>query len=193
MGEMNYIVIDCNEKRTLFGHYGSLDAFLSTLSRNPTTVNQLDGFYQEITQEKFYDDGNRPKVPEDISLETLRTVLGIKGDDNEVIGYWKKVSIYSGANYHSYGPDEKTKGDIPELTQEIIDEWKSEDPNGEEFPTAKDYRRFLCNDGIIVADLRKKEIRWISHGAFDVPRNNLQEKYAHTKYSLPLEWNIEEE
>ena len=117
----------------------------------------------------------------------------IKGDDNEVIEYWKEVSMYSSSNYHTYGPDEKTESDIPELTQEIIDEWKQEDPNGEEFPTAEDYRRFLCNDGIIVADLRKKEIKWISYGAFDVPSNNFKEKYTHTKYSLPLEWDIVKE
>ena len=110
--------------------------------------------------------------------------------DDEVLAHWKRSSFYEYPNYQFYGPNERTRDDIQELTQEIIVEWKQEDPDAEEFPTANDYRKFLCNDGIVVADLRTKELRYISYGAFNIPRDNQEEQYARVKYSLPLEWKI---
>jgi len=196
MGETTYIVIDEREKRTLTGHYGSLDAFVASLARNPATIGSFNQSYQEIAGEPFYTDGNRPRVPEQLSLDTIRTVLGMNGrSDDEVMAHWKRSSFYEDPNYQSYGPNERTKEDIPELTQAIIDEWKQEDPEAEEFSTANDYRTFLCNDGIVVADLRKKELRYISHRAFEIPRSRPTETdnkfgLGRVEYTLPAEWNI---
>jgi len=196
MGETTYIVIDEREKRTLTGHYGSLDSFVATLATNPATITDFNRTYQGFAGEPFYSDGNRPRVPEELSLDTIRTVLGMNGrGDDEVMTHWKRSSFYEGPNYQPYGPNERTKEDIPELTQAIIDEWKQEDPEAEEFPTANDYRRFLCNDGIVVADLRTKELRYISHGAFEIPRSrptDLDRQFGlgRVEYTLPAEWSI---
>ena len=196
MGETTYIVVDEREKRTLKGHNRSLDSFVASLATNPSTIEDFNRAYQEIEVEPFYSDGNRPKVPAELSLDTIRTVLGMSGrSDDEVLAHWRRSSLYEGPNYQSYSPNERTKEDIPELTQELIDEWKQEDPEAEEFPTANDYRRFLCNDGIVNADLRTKELRYISHGAFEIPRSRPTDMdgqfgLGRVKYTLPAEWNI---
>jgi protein-tyrosine-phosphatase len=199
MGETTYILIDESEKRVKIDHYGSLNAFVASLSKNPATIEEFHQFYQEITGEKFYDEGNRPKVPEELSVDTIKKVLGMEGsNDDEVLEYWMKVSLYDDINYKSFAPDEASPHDIPKLTQEIIDEWKQEDPSKEEFKDANEYRRHICNDGIVVADLRKKGIRYITHGTFSIPRerpteNDKQFGYDVISYSLPSEWKIIEE
>lgn len=196
MGETTYIVIDEREKRVLYDHYSSLDAFVASLAKNPVTIDGFNQFYREIAGQPFYTAGNRPRVPEQLSLDTIRTVLGMFGSsDNDTIAHWHYSSFYSGPNYQSYGPNERTNDDIPELTREMVDEWKQEDPGAEEYPSANDYRRFLCNDGIVVADLRTKEVRYISHGAFDIPRSrptSLDRRFGSERvaYALPDEWKI---
>ena len=196
MAETTYILIDEKEKRILTGHYDSLDAFVSSLARNPKTISEFNQTHQEIVNELFYTDGNRPKVPEQISLDTLRTVLGMESQaEDEVMAHWKQSNFYEGPNYQSYDPNERTEKDIPELTQEIIEEWKQEDPDAEEFPTANDYRRFLCNNGIVVADLRTKELRYISCGAFNIPRRrptraDKKFRLRPVPYTLPAKWKI---
>lgn len=196
MASTTYIVIDEREKRILTGHYAHLDEFVASLARNPETIEDFNKMYHEIAGELFYTEGNTPTVPEELPIETIRHVLGMregKFSQQEVEDYWREVSLYKGPNYESFRPDDKTRDDIPELTQELIKEWKQEDPDAEEFPTANDYRKFLCDDGIVVADLRKKELRYISHGAFTIPRDNQENRYSCVKYSLPLEWKIVEE
>ncbi|MFT4303086.1 MAG: hypothetical protein ACMXYG_00840 [Candidatus Woesearchaeota archaeon] len=197
MGETTYIVIDEDEKIIVpSGHYGSLDAFVASLTTNPTTITEFNINYQKLTGERFFYDGNRPKVPEDISLHTIRIVLGMQGaSDKEVLAHWKNSSLYEEPNYHSYNPDEKTDFDIPELSQTIINEWKENDPDAEEFATANDYRRFLCNDGIVIADLRKKEIRYITSAGFNIPRSRPTDddkilRLNVIEYKLPNEWKI---
>ncbi|MBT4387934.1 hypothetical protein HOK68_00400 [Candidatus Woesearchaeota archaeon] len=183
MGETTYIIIDNLEKRIYTGHNQDLNRVMSSLSKNPTSIEEFDQ-HQKETGSRLYDDGNRPKVPDKLPIETMRLVFGMeegKFSPQEVEDHWKKTSFYEGPNYKSYKPNDRTKHDIPELTQEIIDEWKQEDPNAEEFLTANDYRRFLCNDGIVVADLRIKKLRYISYGAFKIPKN---------EYALPSEWEI---
>lgn len=198
MGETTYIVIDEKEKRTLTGHYGSLDAFVASLTQNPVTIEQFSRTYQELAGEPFYTPGTRPKVPEELSLDTIRWVLGMTGrSDDEVMTHWKRSSFYQGANYHSFQPDERTEYDIPQLTPEMFNEWSAEDPDHEEFVTVNDYRRFLCNDGIVVADLRTKEIRYISR-AFNVLRSRPTDTdrrlgIQRREYTLPEEWKIVEE
>ena len=91
--------------------------------------------------------------------------------------------------------NERTKEDIPKLTQAIINEWEREDHDAGLFPTANDYRRFLCNDGIVAADLRTKELRYISYGAFDITRRrptktDKQFGSVRIKYALPAKWKI---
>lgn len=197
MGHITFILIDEIEKRTKIDY--NVCAFVASLSRNPATINDFNNIYQKLAGETFYSEGNRPIVPEELSFETLRKVFGMPRDtDAEVLGHWKKTSFYEDKNYRSCAPNTKTEKDIPELTQDIIDEWKQEDPEAEEFPTANDYRKFLCKDGIVVADLRTKELRYISPGAFEIPRISPTELdvefgFKVVPYILPDEWKIIEE
>lgn len=198
MGETTYILIDEKEKRVLTGHHASLDAFVASLAQNPETIEQFSQTYQRLAGEPFYTQGTRPKVPEELSLDTIRLVLGMNGrSDDEVMTHWKRSSFYQGTNYHSFQPDEITKYDLPEITVEMFNEWNTEDPDHEEFVTVNDYRRFLCNDGIVVADLRTKEIRYISR-AFSVLRSSPTDTdrrfdIPRMEYTLPEEWKIVEE
>ncbi len=199
MAETTYIVIDDLEKRVYTGHNQELNGVMAAISMNPNSIAVFNRYYRDLTGSGLYNDGNRPKVPEEISLDTIRTVLGMTDkSEEEVLQHWRKLSFYEDPNYKKFSPDEKTDFDIPELTQNIIDEWKQEDPDAEEFATANEYRRFLCNDGVVVADLRKKEVRYISRGVFDIPRSrpttlDQEMRFDVLHYELPDDWNIVQE
>jgi len=172
MGETTYILIDKTEKRVYTGHHMELDRVLDSLSRNPETLEEFDTYHGQSTGKRLFDEGNRPKVPGELSVDTIRNVLGMDGiGEDEVLAHWRSCSFYQDPNYLSFGPDDKTDHDIPELTSEIEAEWKREDPDAETFPTANDYRRFSCNDGIVVADLRTRELKYISRSAFRISKD----------------------
>ena len=107
-------------------------------------------------------------------------------------------------DYRSVSPDEKVSEDIPEITSEIIKKWKNS-VHKNEYPTVKDYRRIPWIDGhpvdgIVVADLRKKELRYLTNPqCFDIQRERPSERdqrdnrHPRYKYSLPLEWKLIQE
>lgn len=111
-------------------------------------------------------------------------------------------------DFMSFQSDEKTPYDIPELTPELIREWE-QSPHREEYLTANDYCRNVritdeSNknhpiDGIVVADLRKRELRYISEpGCFDIPLSrptDFDKKIGlhPTPYTIPPEWIVVQE
>ncbi len=175
MAETIYIVIDGIEKRIrACGHYGELGNFLAAVAASPVSVEGFDSAYQGVAGKPFYDRGNRPRIPSQLEVTTIRAVLGMEGrPDNEVIRYWREVSLYRDSDYVCVEPDCRTDFDIPDITQALIDEWKEFDSDGDEFPTVQDFRRFQCNDGIVVADLRTRVLTYITDGAFSIDSSSL--------------------
>ncbi len=128
MPATTYIVIDHEEKRTVRGRHEYLGGFLRALAANPITIDEFDRVYQELTDEPFFTEGNRPKVPQELSLDTIRTVLGTEGKDpDEVMVHWKQVSHHRDPNYESDHPDQRTDFDIPEPDMVEINQ-KSDTP-----------------------------------------------------------------
>ena len=109
-----YIVIDHSEKRIVRGHHDYLNEFLSALAENPATIAEFNSAYEGGQRHPFFSDGNRPSVPQDLSVDSIRQVLGMPEEDlDHVLGYWRETSHYRGPNYESARPDQKTDHDIP--------------------------------------------------------------------------------
>ena len=115
MGATTYIVIDNSEKRVVKAHYRYLDGFLAALAANPMTVDEFNAVHEEDQGYRFFTEGNRPKVPEQLSPSDIRRVLGMESRaTDEVMDYWKKTSFHIDPNYERAYPDQKTDYDIPE-------------------------------------------------------------------------------
>lgn len=163
MGGVGFYYIDNTEKRFQLGHMGQyLDHVIASLHDNPTSMEELTVAYEKVDGYGLFNPGNLPKVPEELTIDTIRFVLGIfKKTDQEVLEYWNKFNGYDKPDYKILATDEKSP--IPEIDDDLIDEWKREDPSGEEYATIEDYRRAQAGgNGLVVVDLTSKKFTYLS-------------------------------
>ncbi len=171
-----------------------LDTILVTLSRNPSTIKTFNDYYKEFYDKPFHTNRDFPEYPKNFTVATIRETLSLRtGTDEEVLAHWDRVSADYGINFKSYNPNVRTKYDIPQIIEELEIEWKK-DLNAEGFKNVEDYKKFLSGDGIIQADLRQKEIRYLNT-TFNIPRKrpttrDLDLGIDVMEYSLQAEWKI---
>lgn len=186
MARITYIIIDEKEGRNSAMEQSKVDSILACLTRNPDSIDDLDEYHKELTGEALYDHGNRPKVPDELTIEEIRRVLGFKDefhhyeDDEYVKYYWEKVSYFREADYGKSVELKDASIDLPEST---LANWERD----------KDLRSNFDNDinrykkerygtfGVVIINLCKKEINHITD--FEIPRNK-------STYSLPEEWKL---
>jgi len=165
MAGTDFYYVDNHEQRFQLGHMcGYLDNIIACLKHAPDSIKNLDEIHTQTLGEALFDPGNFPKVPEELTLDTIRRVLGmLKEPENEVLSYWENRSAYRKLNYKTLETSIDIESPIPEINKSLRAEWKSEDPAGEEFPTLKDYRRAQASgNGVVIVDFRNKTLTYMS-------------------------------
>jgi hypothetical protein len=171
-----FYFIDDNEQRYRLGHMGIfLDDILSSLHEHPTSLEDLNEVYQKKAGEELFESGNYPKIPEDLSIESIRSVLGMfEQDEKRVLDHWNRCNAYKRPNYQSMPIDES---DISELDDKLFKEWQSS-PYRDEYPTLEDYRREEApGNGIVIVDLRSKVCSYLS-SYFDIPEEKIPDNWT---------------
>lgn len=181
----NYLIVESDiEKKPA----GQLVTSLETRDK------KLWFIYQKSDEDTYA--SNLPLV----SIGFLRELYELQNASDEDVIQSFQVTVN---DYGSFNPNEKVSEDIPEITPELVREWENS-PHKKEYPTVNDYRRSPeidgCSvDGIVVADLRKKELRYLSNpNCFDIPRNRPTDHdgqfgQGRVEYTLPTEWKLIQE
>ena len=205
--EIQLAIIDGKEKRINCVGYLGLDHVLVALSRNPETIAQVEQFYQESRGDALYIFQKWKKYPGEITLAKIKDIWSqwLKGaTDEQAVEFYQNLCRNPNPQFDTYKPDENVKDcEILELS-EIIKQYEEKNPGYtiKDPETAKNLRRELAKDGIVIVDLRKKEIRYlVSPLLFSIKRERPTKEESEipgidtsvAKYSLPLEWRIVQE